>query len=292
MRVGRLLLTVAALSLAGCTCARRERPVVTAIDVDAFEGAEVVSMSVPELSQMLRRGLERSRLRVLEPGAPAPKDAAGWRVTAALAVSEPDVSEGPTSRVDGVLQLHPAGDADGWEVRAVRESTPGGEDVDAIQLAAREALEATVRQLTDEAAALLRLSSEKNDVLATRLVDTDEALSRAALQVLVRRHDARVLPVLRRRLETDDLTQLRQTVGLLIELRDAAAVPALIEASRRKDDVVQREIVFALGALGGDEAEAYLDMVATGHDDPLVRASAEQALSELRERSSHEGARP
>jgi hypothetical protein len=49
--------------------------------------------------------------------------------------------------------------------------------------------------------------------------------------------------------------------------------------------VVQREIVFALSAIGGDEAEAYLDVVASGHDDPLLRASAEKALGELRDRA-------
>jgi hypothetical protein len=60
-------------------------------------------------------------------------------------------------------------------------------------------------------------------------------------------------------------------------------VPQIIEASRAKNPVFQREIVFALASIGGDEAEAYLDVVATGSDDLLVKASAEKALDELRQ---------
>jgi HEAT repeat protein len=48
--------------------------------------------------------------------------------------------------------------------------------------------------------------------------------------------------------------------------------------------VFQREVVFAVGAIGGDDAEAYLDLVASGSDDPLLRASAAQALLELRQK--------
>jgi len=87
-----------------------------------------------------------------------------------------------------------------------------------------------------------------------------------------------------KRLESEDLGVLRRTIGLLVELKDPAAVSAIIEASRAKNPVVQREIVFALSAIGGDDAEAYLDVVASGHDDPLVRSSAEKALAELRDR--------
>ena len=58
----------------------------------------------------------------------------------------------------------------------------------------------------------------------------------------------------------------------------------LIEAANQRDLMFQREVVFAVGSIGGSDAEAYLDLVASGHDDALLRTSAEQALSELRAR--------
>jgi HEAT repeat protein len=62
------------------------------------------------------------------------------------------------------------------------------------------------------------------------------------------------------------------------------AVPPLIEAARGKDATFEREVVFALGEIGGDEAEAYLFTLAQGHDDPIVRASAERALEDLKQK--------
>ena len=83
---------------------------------------------------------------------------------------------------------------------------------------------------------------------------------------------------------------VRRAVGLLVELKAQQAVNPMIEATGRQGSVVEREIVFAVGAIGGDDAEAYLDLVATGHDDPVVRASAEAALHELRAKRGGQGA--
>jgi HEAT repeat protein len=105
-----------------------------------------------------------------------------------------------------------------------------------------------------------------------------------ALSLLAQRKNPAALEPLIEKLKSDDLDQVRRAIGGLLDLRDPRAVPALIDASRARDDMFQREIVFALGSLGGDEAEAYLQVVADGHDQPLMRASAQQALDELHAR--------
>lgn len=291
MIVRRLGLLALALALGGCACSKRARPVVSSIEVDAFEGTDVVAMSQEQLKARLAERLEASRFVVLEPGQPVPEGVAPWVVTLAAGLSEPDVEADASSTVQVILQVRQKGAMDTWEVKVRRTTVHSGNDVEAIQAGAREALDTALGQAVREAHALIELADQKVDAVAAKLADPDEAVQRAAVRLLARRHDARALPPLVARLDTDDLTQIRETMGLLIELGDPASVPALINASRARDNVVQREIVFALGAIGGDEAEAYLDVVATGHDDPLVRASAEQALSELKDRRSRQGAR-
>ena len=65
-------------------------------------------------------------------------------------------------------------------------------------------------------------------------------------------------------------------------------MPGLIDLGRAKEASFLREIVYALGAIGGEEAEAYLFTMAQGHDEPVIRASAQQALDELKSREKKE----
>jgi hypothetical protein len=279
-----------ALVLGSCGCSKSARPVVSSIEVDAFVGTDVVAMSKEQLEARLTERLEASRFVVQRPGKPLPEGVAPWSVKLAAGLGEPDVEADASSTVQVILEFRQKGAMDGWEVKARRTTAHVGNGVEAIQAAAREALDAALGQAVREARAFIELSDQKSEVVAAKLSDSDEAVQRAAVRLLARRHDSRALAPLVARLDTDDLTQIRETMGLLVELGDPAAVTPLINASRARDNVVQREIVFALGAIGGAEAEAYLDVVATGHDDPLVRASAEQALSELEARRSRQGA--
>jgi HEAT repeat protein len=288
--VPRLGLLLLALAFGGCACSKRARPVVVSIEVDAFEGNDVVSMTAEQLRASLVSRLAAARFAPLEAGQELPEGATPWAVLLAAGLTEPDLEGPAASKVQVILQLREKGGDETWEVKAVRTSAQAGNELEAIQAAARDALEAALAQAVREARALGDLSRASNDAVAARLSDEDEAVRSAAVRLLARRHDARARPALEQRLEADELTQLRETMGLLVELGDPAAVPALISASRARGVVFQREVAFALGAIGGDEAEAYLDAVATGHDDPLVRASAEQALKELRDRRSRKGA--
>jgi hypothetical protein len=51
-----------------------------------------------------------------------------------------------------------------------------------------------------------------------------------------------------------------------------------------------RRIVDAIGLIGGDDARAYLEMVASGHEVPAVRELAEGALARLNRRSGVDAA--
>src|SRR6266849_5936586 len=125
-------------------------------------------------------------------------------------------------------------------------------------------------------------------------------------QLTIRRKDAEgtasyeVVGVGESKLESEDPQSRRSAMRLalssaldqvtgLAHLKNAGAVPSLIDLAKGKDPSFVREIIFALGEIGGDEAEAYLYTVAEGHDQPAVRAAAQKALDELRAKTRSAG---
>lgn len=265
-------------------CPKAARPVLDDVQVDAFEGGDVISMSADQLKQRVIARLEAAKFVVLKKGMKVPDDVTPWRVTLAAGLSEPDVEKGPASTVGVVFELKQKGSLDSFEVRAFEKSAPKGSDVEAIQEGVREALDAALGRAIREARALIDLEAAKDEDLVKKLQDSDQAARDAAMRLLAHRKNRAALPALLEKLRTDDLSEIRRAIGLLVELGAPESVNAIVEATRARDATVQREIVFAVSAIGGDDAEAYLDLVASGAEDPLVRASAEQALTELRNR--------
>ena len=77
--------------------------------------------------------------------------------------------------------------------------------------------------------------------------------------------------------------QQERIVKLLIQSRDARAVPALIACLPFQPEYVQREIVGVMGVMGGDAAlELLLQMLQ--HSDDAFRSDAAQSLGELGDR--------
>lgn len=277
---------MAALLALATGCSKSSQPWVDRLAVDAFEGGELISLSSAQLERQLIEQLERAKFKLATGERKPPPEVKPWRVKLAAGLSEPDL-EKHTSLVAVVLELRRVGSSDSFTIDARRQVKPPREnDVEAMQGAIREVLEQALAQAAREAAATVTLEGASASALAGKLRDGDPAVRDAAVRLLVAQHDKAALPALLARLESDDLDAVRAVMGQLVELRAPEAVNPLIEAANRRGPVFQREVVFAIGAIGGADAEAYLDLVATGHDDPLVRASAEQALSELRARKN------
>lgn len=72
-----------------------------------------------------------------------------------------------------------------------------------------------------------------------------------------------------------------RAVGGLVALGDPNAVLPLIDLAQRRPPVLVRQLVYAIGALGGRHAEGYLVTVASGHPDRQVREAARRAVAEL-----------
>jgi hypothetical protein len=270
-------------------CSRSGRAPVVTVEVDAFHGGEVVGYSEEQFKARFLERLLAAHFTLLKEGETLTEGERGWRLRLAAALTEPDAQAEQGAEVMVVLDLHQEGTPDGFEVRAHQPRGAAGRDIEIIQTDARAALDAALGRVTREGRALIDLAGAREEVLVDRLSQADEATRNAAVRVLVERRNLKALPALLERLQRGDLSSVRETMGLLVELRAPEAVNPLIEATRRRGAVVQREVVFAVAAIGGEDAEAYLDLVASGHDDPLVRASAEQALRELRSRRGAKG---
>jgi hypothetical protein len=278
MRVATLCLMLAV------SC--RERITVGDLRLVEAVGVETLQLDDEALQQRVTASLERDGFLLRPEDARQPGT---WRVRASVFGKAPDFPNQPLAAVHVSLQFQQrtevepvAFGAEGVGTQKVQSSS-----VEDLQRAHRVALDLALRESTRTAKNIIAFQKRSAAALAKLMTSSDAAESQAAVVILVARKDSSVLPILKRRLETDDAMHLRRTVGLMVELGDVGAVNALIDASRRKDAVLQRELLFAIAALGGEDAQAYLFLVSSGHDDPLIRASAERALEELKMKQQH-----
>lgn len=205
-----------------------------------------------------------------------------WRIEAIVGLNDVKAadSDAPSKAQVGLI-LSRRGDDTDREIMGRGEAKVKGQSLDERRDAARAAVELALKDAATGAALMTSLLSKSDaDLIAIK-----EGRGRDyALSLLAERRNPAALEPLIERLKSDDLDQVRRAIGGLLDLGDQRAVAPLIETSRARDDTFQREIVFALGSLGGDEAEAYLQIIADGHDLPLMRASAQAALDELKAR--------
>jgi len=83
-----------------------------------------------------------------------------------------------------------------------------------------------------------------------------------------------------------------KAVGALLAIGDPRAAPAIIDACRHQSPQYVVQMLFALGVLGGRQAQGYLFTVQSGHPDPAVRQAAASALEELERRRDPAPAAP
>lgn len=271
----------AALLLFLAACSRGEKPVFEKVNLEMAgrDDTSILGQTDAEVKAALEGALKAAGF---QPVAEVKEPKAPWRIEAMVGLDEvrsmdPDA---PSKAMVGLVLSRRDDDAD-REIVGRGEAKVKGQSLDERRDAARVAVELALKDAATSAALMISLLSKKDDEL---LKISDPRGKNYALSLLAERKNPGALEPLLERLKSDDLDQVRRAIGDLLQLGDARAVPGLIDASRARDDMFQREIVFALGALGGDEAEAYLQIIADGHDQPLMRASAQQALEEMKAR--------
>ena len=201
------------------------------------------------------------------------------REMAEVAVTLEMTSTGPQGEIDRLL-------AEGEARR------PTNAD-DSLDPAARHiAFDAAVDAAMLEAVLALRdqidARRKTDDQLIADLDARDVRQRDYAIRVLADRRSPAAVPQLIARLEDPNPEVARRAAGALIAIGDRRAVGPLIEMTRRRrgDDV--GPILYAIGSLGGPEAEAYLFTLESGSPDEDVRRAAQGAYSDLVRRKKEE----
>lgn len=288
----RALLAIAAVPLVIAGCARKSsRHYVERIEVEGDTVAEnaVMALSPAQVERLLQAKLEtHGQFTLLEPGQKAPEGATPVRLQLVLDFTREAQQEGRPgtyAEVGATLTLRPRVQSlSRYEVTGLGEVKVSGDSLDGRQEAVRQALGSALDEVVAAAHFQLRALTLPDEKLVKDLGAADRRVRDAAIRVLAERRNPVVADALLQRLHSPDGEEVRRAIGGLVELKDPRAVPALIDLARAKDVVFLREILFALSAIGGEEAQAYLFTVAQGHDQPAIRSAAQQALDELEAR--------
>src|SRR5262249_41725526 len=110
------------------------------------------------------------------------------------------------------------------------------------------------------------------------LAGSDEDLRDEAMRIAEERREREAVPALVQLLKNDDRAVRDRAIGTLAAIGDARAVKPLTEVARFAETGELPKVLDALGAIGGDEARAYLEFVSSGHADPEMRQLAKDAL--------------
>ncbi len=95
-----------------------------------------------------------------------------------------------------------------------------------------------------------------------------------------------VLPMCERLSRESKPALVLRLLGALVAIGDERAVLHIIAQDHHRDPQFLVQLIYAVSAIGGSVAEAYLVTVASGHHDEEVRKNAERALEELMARRS------
>lgn len=145
--------------------------------------------------------------------------------------------------------------------------------------ASRHAFETALGRGLDEIAAITQGRTKSDEELAQDVSGADALRAATALDLLAaRRHPAAFTPLIQRL----HGAEAAQALGLLVALGDPRAVRPIVEAAEHRDLAFLIQAAYALGSLGGEDAEAYLFTLETGHADARVRLAAHDALAAAR----------
>lgn len=272
------------LAAGGCRCGQPAFTVLSA-------RASVLEASVPGVSGAALEGWLREAINA-SPGLALPTSEAsrekaveagiGVRLDLDLALLEVvQDAEGSGQRLEAGLTLRIRRVQDGVSVHDALDVLVGAPigaegSIDALTA---ELIRGALPALVERAVRQLEASRKAPDALVADLRGSPEARE-AALRILVERRDPRAFMAVAEELEGTDPLALRRAIGLAVELGDRRAVPHLITLAQDRSDGALQEVLYAVGLLGGDEAQGYLATLASGHDSEAVRAIAEEALRE------------
>jgi hypothetical protein len=159
-----------------------------------------------------------------------------------------------------------------------------------VAAVAHDTLVETVREAVHGMCAKAAIRGGDDSLAIAALDEKDPELVIYALGVVGDRKLVAAYDKIVALLHAEDEEERDAAIGTLVALGDERGVHALSELAEFKDLDLMRRVIDAIGAIGGDEAHDYLQLVASGHDVPAIQALAKEALDRL-ERRQHEKAK-
>ena len=113
------------------------------------------------------------------------------------------------------------------------------------------------------------------------LAGDDPDLRALAFAAIGERGLRTTVPKLLELLRSEDPLVRDGAIGALTALREPSAIKPPTEIAKFADHDMMRRVIDAIGAIGGEDARAYLQFVADGHEHPLIRELAKEALRRM-----------
>jgi HEAT repeat protein len=294
----RLLPAALALALAGCTRHPAAPLAISKLTIaeESVAAAPALGLGAEKMREAVESALKAQGVVLLKPEQQPPSGTQVYKVRAEIGGARLEdipfddggvgqeaqvelVLEATRSTADGSLKISGGGTG--------HVAAPPAPDVDgqaaAFKRAFGQGLELAAARLARSAVA----SERPVEALRADLESPDGGVREAAADVLVDRHDLAAIPVLVAELDSADDSVKMKAIGELVELKAKESVPKLIDLAQTRDPRLgtdprfQMQIIYALGSIGGSEAEAYLYTIASGHPDEVVRNAAREASAEL-----------
>jgi hypothetical protein len=244
--------------------------------VDALR-ARAPCVAVVRGASVRPRGDFRARLRVaaaFDHGDEHGEDVARARVFIELEPAEgPDTVE-PTLRAEGLAE----------RVLALRSGTELGGGPSAAEqrsVALTQLIARLVAELTSDLAQQAALRAGAPALLIRALQGDDRDRKRYALRYAAARRLKATGDALLALLEDGDPDVRDGAMGALVALGDRRAVKRLTRRTRLNDPEEMGKVIDAIATLGGREAQSWLELVASGHDDAEVKTLASRALERM-----------
>ena len=276
-----LLFGGALLALAGC---HRHKVYVERLGVmPELLSSQVAGVSAADWADRLEREVRAlPDFVVLKKGEKAPDSAASYELTLLPAVDvEPDAAHAYALLV---IRRVVHEDGERFNVMVARDLPPKAQPPEL-----RAALETALHEVLADARLQIADFDRSDRALIAELSSKNAQARIFALRVLTERKNAAAVPGLIDQLSSEDLDAVRAAIGGLVQFKDPRVVPAIIDAAHGRPPAFQRELLYALGEIGGDEAKAYLYTVSEGADQAQVREAAKRALDELSQPPARDG---
>jgi hypothetical protein len=222
-------------------------------------------------------------------GRSLPASQRGYRLTVVMGLEQVEVEARGVARVEMGARLEEVGAPPG-EAPPALESRGKVEklyDVPAVKapgaLAAlwRAHLERACDNVVGDVLGQARMRTAPVPELLALLKGKDADLKLAAVRALGPRRAPESLAPLGALLADPDEEMRDAAIGALLATGDPRAVPFLTRSTTFSDTVQLRKVMFAVGELGGPEAVAFLQLIASGHDDEEIKALARRMADKL-----------